>query len=128
MGPEEDDRYYALEKLTPYLWRRRLKPPKQGALYLHWCQGCGHAHSYPVEGARPNVNWTFNNKPESPSFTPSMLIFIPQRTRENGEVVPQKTTCHYYVTDGQIQYQGDCPHQYSGQTLPLQPIPDDYGF
>jgi hypothetical protein len=57
-----------------------------------------------------------------------MHIFIPEHKDEDGTLYRQRTTCHYYVTDGQIQYQGDCPHEFSGQTLPLQSIPEDYGF
>jgi len=128
MPAEENERYHALEKLSPYLWRRVDK--RGGALYLHWCEACGHAHTYPV-GINGRPNWTFNNDVESPSFTPSMHIFIPAGPYgENEEMVPQRTTCHYYLTNGSIQYQGDCHHDngYAGKTVPLKEIPDDYGF
>ena len=118
--------YHAVEKLSPFLWRRRRKDG-QGAYYLHWCQGCGHTHTYPVGGAY-TTNWTYDGSIEAPSFSPSMLIYIPERKLEDGTVLPQKTRCHYYVTAGKILYQGDCPHEYSGKTLPLAPIPEDYGF
>src|SRR4051812_42450419 len=91
-----------LEKLTPFLWKR-------GPNYLHWCQGCKCGHTYPT--ARINgPNWAFNDKPESPSFTPSMLIYTPAHNRKDGTVRPQETICHYYVTDGEIRYQPDCRH------------------
>jgi hypothetical protein len=111
---------HPLEKLTPYLWRR-------GNNYLHWCQGCVCGHMYPTNRV-PGPNWTFNDKPESPTFMPSMHIFVPQLVREDGVVVPQKTICHYHVIDGKIQYQPDCQHELKGQTLPLETIPPDYGF
>jgi hypothetical protein len=108
-----------LEKLTPYLWRR-------GPNYLHWCQGCKSGHVYPT--ARINgPNWNFDGNVESPTFMPSMHIFIP--AHNDGEFDhPQETVCHYHVIEGKIQYQPDCRHELKGQTLPLQPIPEDYGF
>lgn len=111
---------HELIKHTPFLWQR-------GPNYLHWCQGCKYGHVYPTKRIN-GPNWDFNGNVEKPSFNPSMLIFIPERTDEDGTKSPQQTTCHYYVTDGEIRYQSDCPHQYSGQHLPLEPIPENYGF
>lgn len=126
MDHDETIVYRAVEKLTPVLWRRTRKDG-QGAYYLHWCQGCGHAHTYPV-GKAYSTNWKFNDNIQSPSFEPSMLIYMPEHTDSDGVLHRQRTRCHYYVTNGEIRYQGDCPHQYSGQNLPLQPIPENYGF
>jgi hypothetical protein len=110
-----------LIKHTPYLWQR-------GGRYLHWCQGCkcGHTYNTRREGG---PNWTFNQNLEKPSFTPSMRIFVPAGPYgDNDEQVPERTLCHYFVTDGQIAYCGDSDHPLKGQTLPLEPIPDNYGF
>jgi hypothetical protein len=112
---------HELEKLTPFLWRR-------GPNYLHWCQGCKEGHVYPT--ARVNgPNWSFNGNVQSPSFTPSMLIYIPAGNYgEDNKFVPQRTRCHYYLTDGRLAFCTDSPHEFSGQTVPLEPIPEDYGF
>jgi hypothetical protein len=112
---------HELIKHTPFLWQR-------GPNYLHWCQGCKCGHVYPT-GRTNGPNWSFNGNVEKPSFSPSMLIFIPAGPYgENDENVPQRTICHYFVTDGQIRFCGDSPHQFAGQNLPLLPIPEDYGF
>ena len=110
---------HELIKHTPFLWQR-------GPNYLHWCPGCKCGHVYPTK--RENgPNWGFNGNVESPSFTPSMLIYTP--IYRNGEPTGERhVRCHYYLTDGQIRYQPDCPHEFSGKTVPMEPIPDDYGF
>lgn len=118
--------YHETEKLTPCLWRKRRKDGR-GAYYAHWCPGCKHCHSYPV-GDAFTTNWTFDGNVVLPSFRPSMRIYIPERRREDGTVIPEYTTCHYYLIDGILQYQGDCRHEYSGKTIPMEPIPEDYGF
>ena len=125
--PEHDSPYEPLEKLSPVLWRRRLKGNPNAAIYLHWCQGCGHGHTYPTGHANSKHNWGFNGNFEKPSFTPSMLFFVPAG-RYGDPDMPQRTICHYFVTDGEIRYCKDSPHKFSGQNLSLQPIPDDYGF
>jgi hypothetical protein len=109
-----------LIKHTPYLWQR-------GPNFLHWCQGCKCGHVYPTKRIN-GPNWAFNGNVESPSFTPSMLIFMPPRKRQDGSMTGQKTICHYYLTDGKLAFCGDSPHEFSGKTVSLEPIPEDYGF
>lgn len=110
-----------LEKLTPFLWKR-------GFNYLHWCSACKCGHRYPTNTIG-GPSWTFNGNHEAPSFTPSMRIFTPAGPYgDNDEVVPEKTICHYYVTNGMIAYCGDCDHALLGKTVALDPIPEDYGF
>lgn len=123
---EENDTYYAVEKLTPKLWRRRMKDGS-GAYYMHWCPGCKHAHTYPV-GSRSAPNWNFDGNIEAPSFTPSMLIFRP--AHNDGEFNhPQESICHYYLTAGVINYQNDCRHELAGkQGVDPGAISDDYGW
>jgi hypothetical protein len=110
-----------LIKHSPTFWQR-------GPNYLHWCLGCQCGHVYPTNRIN-GPNWSFNGNVEKPSFTPSMRIFTPAGPYgENDEMVPEKTICHYYVTDGQIAYCSDSDHELAGKTLPLEPIPDTYGF
>ena len=108
------------EKLSPILWRRQN--PNGSAIYLHWCPGCGHGHTYHTPA------WSYNGQADQPSFTPSMRIFVPAGADDDGDTWSEETVCHYFVTDGQIMYCSDSPHKLSGQSVPLPPIPEDYGF
>lgn len=107
-------------RMSPALWRK-LQSNGGGALYLHWCPACGEGHTYRVKGTI-GPQWSFNGDIDKPSFTPSMLRY---QFAENGV---RSTKCHYFVTDGTIQYCADCPHAFAGRTVPLVPIPEDYGF
>jgi len=85
---------------------------------LHYCPACDELHPYAVDKPFSNGHqWTFNNNLEKPSFYPSMNMTIHSK--------PPRT-CHYFVTDGQIIYCGDCTHEYSGKTIPLPEIPEKY--
>ena len=93
----------------------KLKPmARDGAVvgYAFWCQGCNEPHTYYVVNWRNNPVWTFNGNLEKPTFTPSLLYRYP----------PEKT-CHLFLTDGNIQYLGDCSHELKGRTVPLQDWP-----
>jgi hypothetical protein len=88
-------------------------------LYLFWCPGCKETHPYTTAtqtGGKPS--WGFNGNMEKPSFTPSLLCW-PSRT---------ELRCHLYVTDGRIQYLGDCHHALAGQTIDLPEIPAESGW
>lgn len=67
--------------------------------------------------------WDFNGNLERPTFTPSLL----QRWNEwQGEGVPPKThVCHSFITDGRIQFLGDCTHELAGQTVDLLEVADN---
>lgn len=89
----------------------------QGVEYIYyWCPGCKHAHSVPTQ------RWSWNKSVESPTLSPSVRHFIKP---QNG---PEETLCHYFLRDGILDYCGDCLHEFSGQRVPLQEIPADYGI
>lgn len=97
--------------------------------YAWWCPGCRHAHSIPadMEGAIVEAvgeRWRYNGNFERPTFTPSVRHF---HTKKDGS---EQTDCHYNITDGQIQFHGDCAHVYAGVTVPMKPLADhsDYGW
>lgn len=79
--------------------------------YRFYCPGCKCDHSYDcrTDGGRPS--WTFNGDLELPTFTPSLLY--PDRV------------CHLFVTDGRIQYLGDCTHELAGHQVDLPEIEPD---
>jgi hypothetical protein len=52
---------------------------------------------------------------ESPTFTPSLLV--------NAFHPPSR--CHLFITDGKIQFCGDCVHGLAGQTVEMVDVDDD---
>lgn len=82
---------------------------KWDGIYLHWCPGCKQEHWIFVdEPSGTGATWSYNGNPEKPTFSPSVNI------------VGQ---CHYFITDGEIQFCGDSKHELAGQTIPLPNMP-----
>lgn len=100
--------------------------------FTHWCPGCNHSHEYVTyrsdgkHDAEHSV-WGFDGNLEKPTFTPSMRIFIPAHAFD-GKQFPEKTTCHYFVTAGEIRYCGDCQHALNGKTVPLPELPPSSAY
>ncbi len=64
----------------------------------------------------PSPSWEFNGDYDRPTFQPSVLVtWGPPENRA-------KHVCHSFVTEGQIQFLGDCTHALAGQTVPLPPF------
>jgi len=105
---------------------------------LFWCPGCDGAHRI-QHGEGTGPRWGWNGDVNKPTFTPSILINGRDFTAkgqadfdawhaagcprpeddqpmkfENAPVV-----CHSFVTDGCIQFLGDCTHALAGQTVDL---------
>lgn len=95
---------------------------------MFWCPGCVCAHVITTQrdDGQAHPCWTYDGDIEAPTFAPSVLIFIPASTDPEW-VQPQQTLCHLFVRAGHIQFLTDCAHALAGQTVPMQPIPDDYG-
>lgn len=103
-----------------------------------WCLGCKCAHQIQHgEGSGPR--WGWNGDAEKPTFTPSVLVRSGHHASSAppgepcwctfkerfGEEPPFKCeVCHTFVTDGRIQYLGDCTHELAGQTIDLPPWPE----
>ena len=81
---------------------------------MHWCPGCKSLHLYMVNSGEPGRNWSYNGNHEKPSFSPSMLI-------NQGQ--PGKT-CHYFLTDGMLQYCSDTDAHGIKGTVPLPELPE----
>lgn len=78
--------------------------------HMHfWCPGCKMAHGIYTEPHQKPI-WTFNNNFEKPTFKPSLLITW------GGDI---KKKCHSYITDGKIQFLGDCTHDLKGKTVEI---------
>lgn len=102
-----------------------------------WCPGCEETHHIPVAATHnPGQNWGWNGNAEQPTFTPSVLVrgghFAPGwkegdgcwcKPREGGEDWDFKCRqCHVFITDGKIQFLGDCSHTLAGQTVDMVPL------
>jgi len=101
----------------------RLSPVLRGAQnggLLFWCPGCDGAHQVTVgDGLGPR--WGYNGNPKSPTFTPSILVTY--NGSDAGVDGAPPATCHSFVTDGRIQFLGDCTHALAGQTVDLPEWP-----
>lgn len=100
---------------------------------MFWCPGCDGAHQVCI-GEGPGPRWGYNGDPELPTFTPSVLVrsghYVPGQEGKscwctyNAEhpdgLAPFKcSVCHSFVTDGRIQFLGDCTHELAGQTVEI---------
>lgn len=111
-----------------------LRSAEGGRLHF-WCPGCDGAHGIQV-GEGPGPRWGYNGNPDKPTFTPSILVsgtdmtekgradymawYESGRPPRNGETFESKpVVCHSFVTDGRIQFLGDCTHHLAGQTVDL---------
>ena len=102
-----------------------------GRSLLFYCIGCGMAHHVNV-GTGPGPRWGYNENPDKPTFTPSILVrwhqwtppaYDPEVSKKikSGEIVQTRVekVCHTFVTDGRIHYLSDCTHAFAGQTIDL---------
>lgn len=86
--------------------------------YHHWCPACERLHPLQLEG------WQFNENFGRPTFTPdfkqTFSVILPR------DVAPTYRTCHYFITDGRIQF---CPDSWHGRSdiVAMPPIPVDQG-
>lgn len=85
---------------------------------LFWCPGCDGAHGVPIAGERA---WGWNGSMDSPTLTPSILVTYPANPNAIEEFKEWRTErrCHSFVTNGQIQFLGDCTHALAGQTVAI---------
>ncbi len=115
----------------------------QGERVAFMCPGCNELHQVTVRKDGQNVGpaWGYNGNPDAPTFTPSVLVRGARLDLSDEEVdrvlaeykLPEDRervladkrisyVCHSFVTDGQIQFLGDCTHALAGQTVSLPDI------
>lgn len=111
---------------------------KLDELIRFYCPGC-KTHHHIQHGSDIGPNWGWNGSLERPTFSPSVLVSgtdftergradyeawraagHPDRGGKAFERAPM--VCHSFVTDGRIQYLGDCTHELAGQTVDLPPL------
>ena len=88
----------------------------QGDLLLFRCPGCDAVHQirHSPAGGR---GWSWNGDADRPTFSPSVLVTY--NGADAGIDGAPPATCHSFVTDGRIQFLGDCTHALAGQTVDL---------
>jgi hypothetical protein len=87
-----------------------------------FCPGCECLHHiYTKVPTSGGAVWGFNNDFELPTFTPSLLIKTGSYADPNFVDPPEirPSICHSFITNGCIQFLGDCTHSLAGSTLPL---------
>jgi hypothetical protein len=98
----------------------------EGDAYVFFCPACENMHFFAVNASK-GPSWAFNGNPASPTFSPSLKITgtIPlteseYKTVMSGQLVaPKPMCCHLNITDGKIQYHGDCTHSFRNQTIEM---------
>ena len=107
-----------------------------GGRVAFFCPGCKTHHQVTVDPAQSGPVWGYNGNPDAPTFTPSVLrrwiSGDPPVTAENLDAYKanpwtqkdKENVCHSFVTDGRIQFLGDCTHVLAGQTVDLPDLPD----
>lgn len=88
----------------------------EGGYLLFRCPGCERPHQVGV-GEGPGPRWGYNGNPDAPTFTPSVLVTY--NGPDAGTEGRPPAVCHSFVTDGRIEFLGDCSHALAGQTVDL---------
>lgn len=90
---------------------------KQGNFYAYLikCPACKSPHV--IDG-----RWKFNNNYDKPTFTPSLKVSHPAHPEDN----IKEFICHSFITDGKIQFLGDCTHELKNSIVELPEIDEDY--
>ncbi len=89
--------------------------------YTFWCPACNAPHSFGVVSPRYGRQvpvWQFDGNMESPTFSPSLRL-----SYTNPQTKQQVTTCHLFLTNGELVYQGDSGHDMKGKVVPLPEFP-----
>lgn len=79
--------------------------------YLINCPGCKSTHIL-------DKRWTFNGDFDHPTFSPSLNCSWGPMP-EGHPKASQIERCHSFITNGRIQFLGDCTHFLVNQTVDL---------
>ena len=106
---------------------RALAKSEEDRLFFE-CPGCQMVHGI-SHGSGPGPRWGWNGNVDAPTFTPSVLVTWSEPSDNPGEFDDAskdlKKVCHSFVTDGRIQFLGDCTHALAGQTVDLPDWEDE---
>lgn len=88
----------------------------EGGSVRFFCPGCADQHIIQI-GEGPGPRWSYNGDVEAPTFSPS--VNVEYNGADAGIDGAPPRVCHSIITDGNIQFQGDCTHELVGQTVDL---------
>lgn len=77
------------------------------------CPGCKTKHFIKTKGP---YSWDFNGDVEKPTIRPSVLA------KGYNDEEKADYQCHSMITDGVIEFLGDCTHNLKGQKVPLPDV------
>lgn len=90
--------------------------------FWHWCPACEREHPIPL------YRWTFNENLSAPTFTPSLnqtFVKWSEGIDANGRGRGNhlNLSCHYFITDGKLQF---CPDSWHGRSdiVVMPPLPE----
>lgn len=90
-------------------------------MHWWWCPGCEETHIYwtqiPGEPVTPGNVWSYDGNEDAPTFSPSLL-------NHGGRGKTSEHVCHLFITQGVIEFLGDCTHALAGQKVPMPTLPD----
>lgn len=89
------------------------------------CPGCELRHGVNVrlKNSASGPLWSWNGSLKAPTLQPSILVTYDGPDASKDGAPPAR--CHSYVTDGRIQFLGDCTHGKAGQTLDLPELEEE---
>ncbi|WP_269494193.1 DUF6527 family protein [Acinetobacter baumannii] len=85
---------------------------ESNGIYFIECPGCKCWHALHV-GPQHKIRWNFDGNLEKPTFSPSLMVNAGERSQ-----------CHSFISNGQIQFLADCHHSLAGQTVDLPEVKD----
>ena len=98
---------------------KRILPLGDKGRWIFFCPACECGHCIKTDPndkeLMGNAYWTFNGDQDKPTIRASILVF---EGKDNPPFKKQHR-CHSFVTDGKIEYLGDCTHKMAGQTVEL---------
>jgi hypothetical protein len=95
----------------------KIREIKAGnGIYEFYCDGCKCMHQV---WTNPNETpcWRFNGDTSNPTFSPSVLVTMPNRTE-----MWENDICHFFIQNGEIQYLSDCTHELKDKILELREL------
>lgn len=101
-----------------------------GEYKMFWCFGCKSYH-------RVDGRWNYNDNPESPTFSPSVLVYPSETLSQYPEnnlsfedlekwcdkYRIKTPRCHLFIENGYIKYLDDCEHDFANKTILMR---DEY--
>lgn len=92
------------------------------------CPGCKTHHVLHTKIMPDGVSngWSFNGDFDKPTFSPSLLVrtgkYVPGHENYDDEGLGLSSICHSFITEGKIQFLGDCTHDLKNQTIELPEV------